>query len=373
MLFNSIHFLIFFPVVTLVYFLLRGQNLRLLFMLAASYYFYMSWKWEYGILLFLTTFVDYVLGWLMASAQSKAVKRLLLVLSLCSNLSVLFLFKYYNFFRDAFNIVLEAAHIPGLPPFKFILPSGIFLPVGISFYTFQSLSYTIDVYRGQTPAERNFIVFALYVSFFPQLVAGPIERSTHLLPQFRKPYNFDYRRTIEGLRLMLWGFFMKLCIADGVAGYVQSVYGHVHDYTGYPLLLATYLFAFQILCDFSAYSAIAIGSAKILGFDLMENFRRPYFAQSIEDFWRRWHISLSTWFKDYLYIPLGGSRVSTSRWCFNIMLVFLLSGLWHGAAWTFIAWGALHGVYMIAGRAKSGQLQPGSVGIQTFWRRFVSS
>lgn len=221
------------------------------------------------------------------------------------------------------------------------------LPVGISFYTFQSLSYSIDVYRGEKEPERNFGKFALYVAFFPQLVAGPIERSTNLLPQFDRRISFDYDRFVSGLRLMLWGFFKKIVIADRLAIYVNEVYNSPAEFQGLTLILATYFFAFQIYCDFSGYSDIAIGAARIMGYDLMINFRQPYFSQSIAEFWKRWHISLSTWFKDYLYIPLGGNRVAKNRWYFNLMAVFLISGLWHGANWTFVLWGFLHGFYLV--------------------------
>jgi D-alanyl-lipoteichoic acid acyltransferase DltB (MBOAT superfamily) len=229
----------------------------------------------------------------------------------------------------------------GIPEFRIILP------IGISFYTFQTLSYTIDVYRGKKEAERHLGVFALYVAFFPQLVAGPIERSTRLLPQFFRKYYFDYRRVTDGLQLMLWGFFKKLVIADRLAVYVNQVYNNPADYHGVPLILATYFFTFQIYCDFSGYSDIAIGAAQVMGYNLMENFKRPYFSKSITEFWRRWHISLSSWFRDYLYIPLGGNRVHKWRWYYNIIAVFLLSGLWHGANWTFVVWGGLHGFYIL--------------------------
>ncbi|MCS3922939.1 D-alanyl-lipoteichoic acid acyltransferase DltB (MBOAT superfamily) [Methanococcus voltae PS] len=223
----------------------------------------------------------------------------------------------------------------------------LLLPVGISFYTFQALSYTIDVYRSTKEPEKHFGIYALYVSFFPQLVAGPIERSTHLLPQFREKYKFNYGKTVSGLRLILWGFFLKLAIADNVAPIVNAIYNNVHDYTGAPLIIATIFFAYQIFCDFAGYSYIAIGSARILGFDLMDNFKSPYMSRSFSEFWRRWHISLSTWFRDYLYIPLGGNRVSKLRHSLNLFIVFLVSGLWHGANWTFIIWGGIHGAYLV--------------------------
>lgn len=265
-----------------------------------------------------------------------------LLLSLAANLGILFTFKYANFFSDSLRVALNQFNIfYDMPMFDLLLP------VGISFYTFQSMSYTIDVYRGEQPPERHLGKFALYVAFFPQLVAGPIERSLRLLPQFDRVFKFDYERVVSGLRLMLWGFFKKLVIADRLAIYVNEAYNHPAEYQGLTLLLATYFFAIQIYCDFSGYSDIAIGAARVMGYDLMTNFRQPYFSKSIAEFWRRWHISLSTWFRDYLYIPLGGNRVGKPRWYFNLFAVFVISGLWHGANWTFVIWGALHGGYLI--------------------------
>jgi alginate O-acetyltransferase complex protein AlgI len=258
-------------------------------------------------------------------------------------LGMLLGFKYFNFVNGEMRRLFEH--------FTIDYPVGVLkvmLPVGISFYTFQTLSYTIDVYRGQRGPERHLGIFALYVAFFPQLVAGPIERSTRLMPQLRQAHEFDYDRVTSGLKLMAWGFFQKLVIADRLAVYVNGIYNSPGDFHGWRVLLASYLFAFQIYCDFAAYSDIAIGTARILGFNLMENFRRPYFATSIRDFWSRWHISLTTWFRDYLYIPLGGNRVGKTRWYFNLFIVFVISGFWHGANWTFLAWGALHGLYLMA-------------------------
>jgi len=267
-----------------------------------------------------------------------------LALSLLVNLGLLFAFKYLGFFSESLEALLgllgQSTDVPSI---------ALVLPVGISFYTFQTLSYSIDVYRGEKEPERHLGVFALYVSFFPQLVAGPIERSTRLLPQFFQERDFDYDRVVDGLKLMLWGFFKKVVIADRVGLYVDEVYNNPDGYEGLPIWVATYLFAVQIYCDFSGYSDIAIGAAKVLGFDLMENFRRPYFSKSVQEFWRRWHISLSTWFRDYVYVALGGNRVSTGWWYFNIMVVFVVSGLWHGAAWTFVIWGALHGAFLSVG------------------------
>ena len=264
-------------------------------------------------------------------------RKLFLVFSLTSNLGILFLFKYFNFFAESWALI-SGNNFNAL---------ALVLPMGISFYTFQTLSYTIDVYRGHRESERHLGYFALYVTFFPQLVAGPIERSTKLLPELKKVNKYDYPRVVAGLKLMTWGFFKKLVIADNLAVAVNHVYGDVGNMSALTLLIATVFFAYQIYCDFSGYSDIAIGTAKIMGIDLMENFKRPYFAKSIKEFWSRWHISLSTWFRDYLYIPLGGSRKSKVRTYINVFLVFLISGLWHGAAWTFVIWGAIHGFYQM--------------------------
>ncbi|MBP2172660.1 MBOAT family O-acyltransferase [Methanococcus voltae] len=278
----------------------------------------------------------------MGKISEKVDRKPYLYLSLFLNLGLLFIFKYYNFFSDSTIPLLQYLNLP-----TFLPRFDLLLPVGISFYTFQALSYTIDVYRGVKESEKHFGIYALYVSFFPQLVAGPIERSTHLLPQFKKEYTFNYDKTVSGLRLILWGFFLKLVIADNVAPVVNAIYNNVHGYTGIPLIMATIFFAYQIFCDFAGYSYIAIGSARILGFDLMDNFKSPYMSKSFSEFWRRWHISLSTWFRDYLYIPLGGNRVSKLRHSLNLFIVFLISGLWHGANWTFIIWGSIHGAYLV--------------------------
>ena len=341
MLFNSLSFLVFFPLVTALYFAIEHRY-RWVLLLGASYYFYMCWRPEYVVLILLSTIIDYGAALGMGRFTSTPVRKGLLGLSLAGNLGMLFGFKYLTFFSESAQAAFRAVNVfYEFPVFE------VMLPVGISFYTFQSLSYTIDVYRGKKEPETHFGIFALYVSFFPQLVAGPIERSTHLLPQFFETHAFDYDRIVDGLKLMLWGLFKKVVIADRVAVYVDTVYSQPGEYYGATVLLATYFFAVQIYCDFSGYSDIAIGAAKVLGYDLMENFRRPYFAKSIGEFWRRWHISLSTWFRDYVYIPLGGNRGSHSRWLLNLFLVFLVSGLWHGANWTFVVWGALHGSYLI--------------------------
>ena len=284
----------------------------------------------------------------MEQTEDKSIKgkKKYLIISVLVNLGVLAGFKYLTFFSQSINDLFNILGInAGLPIYQ------ILLPVGISFYTFQTMSYTIDVYRGKIPAEKHFGIFAVYVSFFPQLVAGPIERATNLLPQFKKEQKPDYERIINGLKLMLWGFFKKVVIADRLAIVVNTVYADPTGYSSTALIIATIFFAYQIYCDFSGYSDIAIGVAQVMGFNLMDNFKRPYFSKSIREFWKRWHISLSSWFQDYLYIPLGGNRVAIPRWYFNLFIVFLISGLWHGANWTFVAWGALHGIYLIIGIA----------------------
>lgn len=341
MLFNSLQFVLFFPIVVFLYFTIPSR-FRWIFLLAASYYFYMCWKLEYVLLIISSTLVDYFAGIQMGKTKLKARRKKYLVLSLCTNLGLLFFFKYFNFFSNSLNAVFSHYNIfYHAPSFK------ILLPVGISFYTFQTLSYTIDVYRGVREPEKHLGIFALYVAFFPQLVAGPIERSTRLLPQFFKKNDFDPQRLLDGLKLILWGFFKKMVVADRLAVFVDRVYNNPGDYHGTSLILATYFFAFQIYCDFSGYSDIAIGSAHVMGYSLMDNFKRPYLSKSVSEFWKRWHISLSSWFKDYLYISLGGNRVAKTRWYSNILIVFVLSGLWHGANWTFLVWGILHGFYLL--------------------------
>ncbi len=344
MLFNSTQYAIFFPIVVAIYFAVP-HRFRWALLLLASYYFYMCWKPGYVVLIIISTVIDYAAGLLMGAASSQTVRRRYLILSLCSNLGMLFFFKYYNFFNDSLRLVTDKLDLGiSLPATHFLLP------VGLSFYTFQSLTYTIGVYRGTVKVERRLGIFAAYVCFFPQLVAGPIERAQNLLPQFFEKHRFDYDNATDGLKLIMWGLFKKSVIADRLAQLVDQVYNQPGEYEGLGLAIATLFFAVQIYCDFSGYSDMAIGSAQMLGFRLMENFRRPYYATSSADFWRRWHISLSTWFRDYLYIPLGGNRVSVPRWYLNIMIVFALSGLWHGASWKFLAWGALHGSYMIVGQ-----------------------
>lgn len=344
MLFNSIQFVLFFPTVVALYFAFP-YRFRWILLLAASYLFYMAWEPGYVVLIWVSTLVDYFAALVLGIVTQRGWRRATLAISVGANLGLLFFFKYYNFFADTLRPLLESVGWTIQLPYAHVM-----LPVGISFYTFQTLSYTIDVYRGHTRPERHLGRFALYVAFFPQLVAGPIERPNNLLPQFLERHEFDYDRVTNGLSLMLWGFIKKSVIADRLAIAVESVYANPEGQTGPVLALATVLFAYQIYCDFSGYTDIALGAAQVMGFRLMDNFRRPYAAATIAEFWRRWHISLSTWFRDYLYIPLGGNRVRLARWSFNILFVFLVCGLWHGANWTFVVWGGLHGTYLLCGR-----------------------
>ena len=345
MLFNSLAFLVFFPIVCIGYFLLPRLSYKNLFLLAASYYFYMNWKPVYALLLFSSTLITYLAALGIDHFKEQRKKKCCLVISLVLNLAILFFFKYYNFAAENLTALLQysglAIQLPALQ---------VLLPMGISFYTFQALGYSIDVYRGDSPVERNFFTYALFVSFFPQLVAGPIERSSNLLRQFKSTHTFSYEATMEGVRLMVWGFFLKLVLADRCALYVDAVFNNVAHHNGGSFLLASLFFPFQIYGDFAGYSLVAIGCAKVMGFHLMENFRRPYFAVSVTDFWRRWHISLSSWFRDYLYIPLGGNRVSSLRCYQNVLITFVVSGIWHGANWTFVIWGAIHGLFQCVER-----------------------
>lgn len=348
MLFNSLNFLVFFPLVTLVYFLIP-HKIRYLWLLGSSYYFYMCWNPKYALLMLTSTIITYASGLLVSHADQKSndrMKRIWVAISFISNLSILFLFKYFDFALQNINRVLSVLGIQLVQP-----TFSLLLPVGISFYTFQALSYTMDVYRHNVVPERNFLKYALFVSFFPQLVAGPIERSSNLIHQISERHYFDTHRVSRGLCLMLWGYFQKLVIADRAAIFVNCVYNNPKnpDYYGFIPILATILFAFQIYCDFSSYSDIARGAAEVMGFSLMKNFNTPYFSQNVAEFWRRWHISLSSWFRDYLYIPLGGNRKGTFRKYFNLMIVFAVSGLWHGASWTFVIWGMLNGFYQVVG------------------------
>lgn len=343
MLFNSLEFLIFFPVVTILFFLLP-HRFRWFLLLAASCFFYMFFKPVYILILLFTIIIDYYAGIFIENSATNKKKKFYLFWSLVANISVLAIFKYFNFFNDNITSLAEVFGYQNNIPYLTIL-----LPIGLSFHTFQAMSYTIEVFRGNEKAERHFGIYALYVMFYPQLVAGPIERPQNVLHQFHEKQYFDYDRVTDGLKLMAWGLFKKVVIADRLALMVNQVYNNPTEYEGVFLIIATVFFAFQIFCDFSGYSDIALGSAQVMGFKLMENFRRPYSAKSIKEFWGRWHISLSTWFRDYLYVPLGGNRVSKWRWYYNIFIVFLVSGLWHGASWTFIIWGALHGIYQVFG------------------------
>jgi alginate O-acetyltransferase complex protein AlgI len=341
MLFNSFEFLVFFILVTAIYFLLPF-NFRWIHLLLASCVFYMFFVPVYILILFFTIVIDYFAGIWIEQAATLRIRKLLLILSILANVGVLAVFKYYNFFADNLNEVAlvfgHTAHLPLL---------NILLPIGLSFHTFQAMSYTIEVYRGRQKAERHIGIYALYVMFYPQLVAGPIERPQHIIHQFRTRYAFDYDKVASGLRLVLWGLLKKVLIADRLSLVVEEVYAHSTTYGGLAVVIATVFFAVQIYCDFSGYSDIAVGCARVMGFELMRNFDTPYFAKSIADFWKRWHISLTSWFRDYVYIPLGGSRVKKYRWYMNLLFVFLLSGLWHGANWTYIAWGGTLGLGLI--------------------------
>ena len=340
MLFNSLDFLIFFPIVTILYFLLP-QKLRWVMLLAASCIFYMFFVPVYILILLFTIIIDYISGIYIERLQDKK-KKLFLVISILANVGVLFVFKYFNFFNE------NMAYIARLLHWNYPIENlWILLPIGLSFHTFQSLSYVIEVYRGHQKAERHFGIYALYVMFYPQLVAGPIERPQNMLHQFYEYHRFDYRRVTSGLKLMAWGFFKKVVIADRLALFVNQVYNNSSEYTGWTLVIATVFFSFQIFCDFSGYSDIAIGAAQVMGFKLMTNFRRPYMSKSVAEFWRRWHISLSTWFKDYVYVSMGGNRVSKPRWMVNLVITFLISGLWHGANWTYVIWGGLNGLFQV--------------------------
>ena len=356
MLFNSIHFLFFFPIVIFIYFLIP-QKAKYIWLLIASYYFYMCWNVKYAALLFFSTLVTYMSGYFLQKIKDSSLthdvkKRrmnLCVAASFVLNLSILFVFKYFYFALENINQILTHLNITALTP-----SFDIILPVGISFYTFQALSYTMDVYRDDIKAERNFLKYALFVSFFPQLVAGPIERSKNLLKQLNKEDHFNYANLCDGVYLMIWGYFLKLVLADRIALVVDTVYGNHTQYGGMYLIVATVLFAFQIYCDFAGYSTIAMGAAKIMGFTLMDNFNAPYLSQSVSEFWRRWHISLSSWFKDYLYIPLGGNRNGQIRKYLNLFIVFAVSGLWHGANWTYVIWGSLNAIFQILGSLLKG-------------------
>lgn len=344
MLFNSIDFAIFLPIVFILYWFATNKSLKLqnLLIVLASYFFYGWWDWRFLSLIVFSTLVDYTVGLALSREEHKLKRKLLLWLSIVVNLGFLGFFKYYNFFLDnfitAFSFFGSEIHGSSLQ---------IILPVGISFYTFQTLSYTIDVYRKKLSPTRDAIAFSAFVSFFPQLVAGPIERATNLLPQFYKKRIFEYSKASDGLRQIIWGLFKKMVIADNCADYANEIFNNSADYNGSTLLLGAVFFTFQIYGDFSGYSDIAIGTSRLFGFNLKQNFAFPYFSRDIAEFWRRWHISLSTWFRDYLYIPLGGSRGGTWMKVRNTFIIFIVSGFWHGANWTFIIWGALNAIYFL--------------------------
>ncbi|WP_298495564.1 MBOAT family O-acyltransferase [uncultured Algibacter sp.] len=344
MFFNSIDFAIFLPVVFFLYWFITNKNLKLqnVLIVISSYVFYGWWDWRFLFLILFSTIVDYFVGLSLAKEKIKTKRKALLCTSILVNLGFLGFFKYYNFFIENFTTAFSFFG-------KEIQPNSlnIILPVGISFYTFQTLSYSIDVYKRKLQPTRDFIVFASFVSFFPQLVAGPIERATNLLPQFYKKRYFNYSQAIDGMRQILWGLFKKIVIADNCAQYANIIFNNSSDYSGSTLVLGAIFFSFQIYGDFSGYSDIAIGVSRLFGFNLKQNFAFPYFSRDIAEFWRRWHISLSTWFRDYLYIPLGGSRGGTWNKIRNIMLIFIVSGFWHGANWTFIIWGLLNAIYFL--------------------------
>ena len=345
MLFNSIEFLLFLPVVFALYWFVFDKNLKYqnLLILVSSYVFYGLWDYRFLSLIFLSTIVDYFSGLNIPKQDSEKKQKLILWCSVLFNLSVLGFFKYYNFFVDSWIDLLSSIGYD----IKNVWTLNIILPVGISFYTFQTMSYTIDIYKKQLKPTKDFISFASFVSFFPQLIAGPIERATNLLPQILNKREFKYKQGVQGLRLILWGMFKKVVVADSLAPMVNDIFENYQDFGGGTLLLGAIYFSFQIYCDFSGYSDIAIGTSKLFGFELMSNFKFPYFSRNIGEFWRSWHISLSTWFRDYLYIPLGGSKKGKWKSLRNIFIIFLISGFWHGSNWTFIVWGLFHSILFI--------------------------
>ncbi len=344
MLFNSLNFAIFLPVVFTIYWFifkkkLRAQNTLLLI---SSYFFYACWDWRFLFLLSFSTLLDYFTGFKMYYTENRNAKKFWFWLSISVNIGLLGVFKYYNFFAASFAVALANVGLQ-----TNLLTIQVILPVGISFYTFHGLSYVIDIYKNKIKAEKNYIDYALFVSFFPLLVAGPIERATHLLPQLKKNRDFNFTKAVDGLRQILWGLFKKVVIANQCAIYANQIFNNSETYFGSTLVLGAIFFTFQIYGDFSGYSDIALGTARLFGIDLLKNFSFPYFSRDIAEFWRRWHISLSTWFKDYLYIPLGGSKLGTFKQIINTFIIFMVSGFWHGANWTFIVWGFLNALYII--------------------------
>ena len=344
MLFNSLGFAIFLPIVFLLYWFATGNRTKLqnLLLLFSSYYFYACWDYRFLFLLMFSTLLDYYTGIKMAESPNRNYKKFWFWLSVGINLGFLGVFKYYNFFAESFA---EGLSLFGIHTSFWVL--NIILPVGISFYTFHGLSYVIDIYKDRIKPERNFVDYSVFVSFFPLLVAGPIERATHLLPQIQKKREFKYSQAVDGLRQILWGLFKKIVIADNCAEFANTIFNNSAEYSGSTLVLGSLFFTFQIYCDFSGYSDIALGTARLFGVELLKNFAFPYFSRDIAEFWRRWHISLSTWFRDYLYIPLGGSKGGTWMKVRNTFIIFIVSGFWHGANWTFIVWGLLNALYIM--------------------------
>jgi D-alanyl-lipoteichoic acid acyltransferase DltB (MBOAT superfamily) len=344
MLFNSLVFLLFLPIAFTLYWFVLNKSLKVqnALVLLLSYIFYGWWDWRFLFLIFASTILDYVFGLYISRTKDPSKQKRFLILSLVFNLGVLGLFKYFNFFKDNFEVLLNSIGFQA----DFVT-LDILLPVGISFYTFQTLSYTIDVYRGKLKATDDFLAFASFVSFFPQLVAGPIERASNLLPQFFKQRRFSYKLSMDGVKQIVWGFFMKVVIADNCAAYANQIFNDYESFNALSLFIGALMFTFQIYGDFAGYSNIAIGVSRLFGFNLKQNFAFPYFSRDIAEFWRRWHISLSTWFRDYLYIPLGGSRVSDAKKVRNTFIIFVVSGFWHGANWTFMVWGLLNAIYFL--------------------------
>lgn len=353
MLFNSVAFLLFFPIVAIVYYLFgTKRTLSNFWLLLASYYFYLNLNPVYGLLLFVITALTYACGIFLQRSSDNRMKKWIISIFLILNFSSLFIFKYYNFICESINQIFISLGVYWEIPYLDLL-----LPVGISFFTFQAAGYIIDVYRGNVSAEKNFFIYALFVSFFPVILAGPIQRAKILIPQFREKHPLLYENVIAGLKMMLWGYFMKLCVSDRLGTYVDSVFNHLQNHNGVSIAIASIFYTIQIYGDFAGYSLTALGCAKVMGFNLPDNFRRPYFSTTFKEFWKRWHIALSSWFGDYLYISLGGNRVQFGRHLLNLMIVFLVSGLWHGAAWTFVFWGLLHGLFQI---------------IEVLWKKYYS-